>query len=103
MALGEPDASGRRKPIPQEGSEYVITADTVIMAIGTKPNPLISATTSGLEVNSRKCLVADENLQTTKKGVFAGGDAVTGAATVILAMGAGKKAAKSIKEYLENR
>ena len=103
MALGEPDASGRRKPVPQEGSEYVITADTVIMAIGTKPNPLISATTSGLEVNSRKCLVADENLQTTKKGVFAGGDAVTGAATVILAMGAGKKAAKSIREYLENR
>lgn len=101
MELGEPDESGRRSPVPIEGSEYVIDVDTVIMALGTSPNPLIPSTTKGLEVNKRKCIVAEEETgRTTKKGVYAGGDAVTGAATVILAMGAGKKAAKAIHEYL---
>lgn len=100
MELGEPDASGRRKPIPVEGSEFQIEADCMIMAIGTSPNPLIRSTTPGLEVNRRGCLVVDENEMTTKDGVYAGGDAVTGAATVISAMGAGKKAASSIDEYL---
>lgn len=100
MELGEPDASGRRRPIPVEGSEFQIEADCMIMAIGTSPNPLIRSTTPGLEVNSRGCLVVDENEMTTKDGVYAGGDAVTGAATVISAMGAGKKAASSIDEYL---
>ena len=100
MEHGEPDASGRRRPIPVEGSEFQIEADCMIMAIGTSPNPLIRSTTPGLEVNRRGCLVVDENEMTTKDGVYAGGDAVTGAATVISAMGAGKKAASSIDEYL---
>ena len=100
--LGEPDASGRRSPIPIEGSEFEIPADTVIMALGTSPNPLISRTTAGLETTRKGCLVADEQGATTRKGVFAGGDAVTGAATVILAMGAGRKAAKAIDEYLKS-
>ena len=104
MELGEPDASGRRRPVEIPGSEYDIQVDTVIMALGTSPNPLISSTTKGLETNRRKCIVADEeNGQTSKEGVFAGGDAVTGAATVILAMGAGKAGAKGIDEYLSGR
>ena len=96
MELGEPDESGRRKPVVKEGSEYVMDVDTVIMSLGTSPNPLISSTTKGLETNKWKCIVADEHGLTTKEGVYAGGDAVTGAATVILAMGAGKKAAEAI-------
>lgn len=104
MELGEPDASGRRSPIVIEGSEFVIDVDTVIMSLGTSPNPLISSTTEGLEVNKRRCIIADEEHgKTTKEGVFAGGDAVTGAATVILAMGAGKTAAKGIDEYLSQK
>ena len=104
MELGEPDASGRRRPVEVEGSEYDIEVDTVIMSLGTSPNPLISSTTKGLETNRRKCIVAEEeNGQTSKEGVFAGGDAVTGAATVILAMGAGKAGAKGIDEYLRNK
>ena len=104
MELGEPDESGRRSPVEIPGSEYDIECDTVIMSLGTSPNPLISSTTEGLEVNRRKCIVADEtNGQTSKCAVFAGGDAVTGAATVILAMGAGKAAAKGIDEYLSNK
>lgn len=100
MELGEPDASGRRSPEKIEGSEFVIDVDAVIMAIGTSPNPLIRSTTKGLETNRRGCLVVDENMMTAKENVYAGGDAVTGAATVILAMGAGKKAAKAIDEKL---
>lgn len=101
MELGEPDESGRRSPVKIPGSEFELELDTVIMSLGTSPNPLISSTTKGLEVNRRKCIVAkEENGATTKPGVFAGGDAVTGAATVILAMGAGKAAAKGIDEYL---
>ena len=101
MELGEPDASGRRRPVEIPGSEFVIDCDTVIMSLGTSPNPLISSTTEGLEVNRRKCIVADEEHgKTSKEGVYAGGDAVTGAATVILAMGAGKAGAKGIDEYL---
>jgi len=101
MELGEPDESGRRRPVEIPGSEFVIDVDTVIMSLGTSPNPLISSTTCGLETNRRKCLIADEETGlTTKDKVYAGGDAVTGAATVILAMGAGKKAAKAIDEYL---
>ena len=101
MELGEPDASGRRRPVEIPGSEFVIDCDTVIMSLGTSPNPLISSTTKGLEVNRRKCIVADEEYgKTSKEGVYAGGDAVTGAATVILAMGAGKAGAKGIDEYL---
>jgi len=104
MELGEPDASGRRRPVEIEGSEFVIDVDTVIMSLGTSPNPLISSTTKGLEVNNRKCIVADEDFgKTSKEGVFAGGDAVTGAATVILAMGAGKNAARGIDHYLRNK
>ena len=103
MELGEPDESGRRRPVEVEGSEFDIECDTVIMALGTNPNPLIPATTEGLEVNKWKCIIADENGQTTKEGVFAGGDSVTGSATVILAMGAGKDAAKGIDEYLSNK
>lgn len=104
MELGEPDASGRRRPVEKPDSEFEIELDTVIMSLGTSPNPLISSTTSGLETNRWKCIVADETTgQTTKEGVFAGGDAVTGAATVILAMGAGKAAAKGIDEYLKNK
>ena len=101
MELGEPDDSGRRRPVEVKDSEFVMELDTVIMSLGTSPNPLISSTTEGLEVNKWKCIVADENNgKTTKEGVYAGGDAVTGAATVILAMGAGKAAAKGIDEYL---
>ena len=104
MELGEPDASGRRSPVEIKGSEFEIELDTVIMSLGTSPNPLISSTTEGLETNRRKCIVAQEaNGATSKAGVFAGGDAVTGAATVILAMGAGKAAAKGIHEYLTNQ
>lgn len=101
MELGEPDASGRRSPHAVEGSEFDIECDVVIMALGTSPNPLIKQTTKGLEVNKRGCLVANEDGATTRPGVFAGGDAVTGAATVILAMGAGRRAAKAINAYLE--
>ena len=101
MELGEPDESGRRRPVEIAGSEFTLDVDTVIMSLGTSPNPLISSTTEGLDVNRWKCIVADEeNGATTKEGVYAGGDAVTGAATVILAMGAGKAAAKGIDEYL---
>ena len=104
MELGEPDASGRRRPIEVPGSEYDIEVDTVIMSLGTSPNPLISSTTKGLDVNRRKCIVADEETgRTSKEGVYAGGDAVTGAATVILAMGAGKAGAKGIDEYLKSK
>ena len=104
MELGEPDESGRRSPVEIPGSEFFIECDAVIMSLGTSPNPLISSTTEGLDTNRRKCIVANEaNGQTSKDGVFAGGDAVTGAATVILAMGAGKAAAKGIDEYLSNK
>lgn len=104
MELGEPDDSGRRRPVVIPGSEYVIEVDTVIMALGTSPNPLISSTTEGLETNRWKCIVAsEENGATSKEGVYAGGDAVTGAATVILAMGAGKSAAQGIHEYLSKK
>ena len=104
MELGEPDASGRRRPVEVEGSDYTIDCDTVIMSLGTSPNPLISNTTDGLDVNKHKCIVADEaNGQTSREGVFAGGDAVTGAATVILAMEAGKAGARGIHEYLSNK
>lgn len=104
MELGEPDESGRRSPVEIEGSEFTIDVDTVIMSLGTSPNPLISSTTAGLDTNKRKCIVASEETgMTSKPGVFAGGDAVTGAATVILAMGAGKAAAKGIHEYLSQK
>ncbi len=104
MELGEPDASGRRRPVEVPGSEFVMELDTVIMSLGTSPNPLISSTTEGLETNKWKCIVAsEENGQTSKEAVYAGGDAVTGAATVILAMGAGKAAAKGIDEYLSGK
>ena len=104
MELGEPDASGRRRPVEIPGSEYEIDVDTVIMSLGTSPNPLISSTTIGLDINKRKCIIADEETgKTSKDGVYAGGDAVTGAATVILAMGAGKAAAKGIDEFLKNK
>ncbi|OSB19303.1 glutamate synthase (NADPH), homotetrameric [Clostridium sporogenes] len=101
MELGEADQSGRRRPVEIEGSEYIMDVDTVIMSLGTSPNPLISSTTKGLETNKRKCIIAEEETGlTTREGVYAGGDAVTGAATVILAMGAGKQAASAIDEYL---
>ena len=101
MELGEPDESGRRSPVVIEGSEFTMDVDTVIMSLGTSPNPLISSNTPGLEVNKRRCIIAEEETGlTTREGVYAGGDAVTGAATVILAMGAGKKAAAAIDEYL---
>ena len=104
MELGEPDASGRRRPIVKEGSEFVLDVDTMIMSIGTSPNPLIRSTTPGLEANAKGCIVTDgDNGLTTREGVYAGGDAVTGAATVILAMGAGKAAAKAIDEYIKNK
>lgn len=104
MELGEPDESGRRRPVEVKGSEFDIEADTVIMALGTSPNPLISSTTEGLNVNKWKCIVADEEFgKTSKEGVYAGGDAVTGAATVILAMGAGKAGARGIEEYLSSK
>lgn len=103
MELGEPDESGRRSPVEIPGSEFDIETDTVIMSLGTSPNPLIARTTEGLETNRRGCIVADESGATSRPGVFAGGDAVTGAATVILAMGAGRKAAAAIHEYLTNK
>ena len=103
MELGEPDASGRRKPVEIPGSEFVMDLDAVIMSLGTSPNPLIRSTTPGLETNDHGCLIVDENESTTKEGVYAGGDAVTGAATVILAMGAGKKAAAAIDEYIKSK
>ena len=104
MELGEPDATGRRSPIPVENSEFEISCDTVIMALGTRPNPLISSTTDNLEINRKRCIVAsEEDGKTSLEGVFAGGDAVSGSATVILAMGAGKRAAKGIDEYLRSR
>ena len=104
MELGEPDASGRRRPVAIPGSEFVLDVDTVIMSLGTSPNPPISSTTIGLDTNKRKCIIADEETgKTSKDGVYAGGDAVTGAATVILAMGAGKAAAKGIHEFLSNK
>lgn len=104
MELGKPDATGRRRPVEITGSEFELELDMVIMALGTSPNPLISATTEGLEVNKRQCIIADENDgSTSKEGVYAGGDAVTGAATVILAMGAGKAAAKGIDDYFSNK
>ena len=104
MELGEPDASGRRSPVEIPGSEFEMELDTVIMSLGTSPNPLISSTTIGLDTNKRKCIIADEeNGKTTKDGVYAGGDAVTGAATVILAMGAGKSAAQGIDEFIKGK
>ncbi len=104
MELGEPDASGRRRPVEIPGSEFTLDVDTVIMSLGTSPNPLISSTTIGLDVNKRKCIIADEETgKTSKDGVYAGGDAVTGAATVILAMGAGKAAAKGIHAFLSEK
>ena len=104
MELGEPDASGRRRPIEKEGSNFLLDVDCVVVAIGNSPNPLIRSTTHGIEANKRGCLVVDDNtLQTTREGVYAGGDAVTGAATVILAMGAGKHAARSIDEYIRSK
>ncbi|MEM0530432.1 NADPH-dependent glutamate synthase [Zongyangia sp. HA2173] len=103
MQLGEPDASGRRRPMAIEGSNFELPVDSVIMAIGTSPNPLIRTTTKGIEANNRGCLVVDESMCTTREGVYAGGDAVTGAATVILAMGAGKTAAASIDKYIKEK
>jgi glutamate synthase (NADPH/NADH) small chain len=100
MELGEPDAKGRRRPVPIPGSEFVLDVDTVIIAIGTSPNPLIKSTTKGLEVNNHGGIIVNEDGLTSREGVYAGGDAVTGAATVISAMGAGKVAAKGIDEYL---
>jgi glutamate synthase (NADPH/NADH) small chain len=101
MELGEPDESGRRRPVPIAGSEFDIETDVVIMALGTSPNPLIANTTAGLDTDRYGCIVADDLGSTSRTGVFAGGDAVTGAATVILAMGAGRKAAAAIDEYLK--
>ena len=103
MELGEPDEKGRRRPIAVPDSEFILDVDTVIMSIGTSPNPLIKDTTAGLEVNNRGGIIVTEQGATTKEGVYAGGDAVTGAATVISAMGAGKIAAKAIIEYLESK
>lgn len=103
MELGEPDASGRRRPQEIKGSNFILDVDCMIMAIGTSPNPLIRSTTEGLQTNRKGCLVADENGLTTREGVYAGGDAVTGAATVILAMGAGKTAAKAMDEYIQQK
>ena len=103
MKLGEPDESGRKRPIVIEGSEFVLDVDTVIMSLGTSPNPLITSTTEGLDINKRKCIIANENGLTSREGVYAGGDAVTGAATVISAMGAGKKSAKAIDEYIKEK
>ena len=103
MELGEPDESGRRSPKEVPGSEFDIPCDTVIMSLGTSPNPLIASTTKGLDTNRKGCLVASEAGATTREGVFAGGDAVTGAATVILAMGAGRKAAAAIDAYIKSK
>ena len=101
MELGEPDASGRRRPVEVPGSEFELEVDTVIMSLGTSPNPLIRSTTPGLDTNRKGCLIVNEDAMTTREGVFAGGDAVTGAATVILAMGAGKKGAAAIHEFCQ--
>ena len=103
MELGEPDASGRRRPVEIPGSEFILDVDTVVMSLGTNPNPLIRSTTPGLDTNRKGCLIVDENEMTTREGVFAGGDAVTGAATVILAMGAGKKAAEAIDKFIQSK
>ncbi|MBS7368644.1 MAG: NADPH-dependent glutamate synthase [Oscillospiraceae bacterium] len=103
MELGEPDASGRRRPVEKPDSEFVLDVDCVVMSIGTSPNPLIRNTTKGLETNKHGCFIADENGLTSREGVYAGGDAVTGAATVILAMGAGKTAAKAMDEYIRSK
>ena len=103
MELGEPDESGRRSPVVAKGSEFILDVDTVIMSIGTSPNPLIRTTTQGIEANKWGCLVVNEDMLTTREGVYAGGDAVTGAATVILAMGAGKTAADAIDEYIQSK
>ena len=103
MELGEPDASGRRSPVEKPGSEFDVACDVVILALGTSPNPLIASTTSGLETTRRGCIAADERGATSRPGVFAGGDAVTGAATVILAMGAGRAAARAIDEYVRSK
>ncbi len=104
MELGEPDASGRRRPIVKEGSGFELEVDTMIMSIGTSPNPLIRSTTPGLDTNRHGCIITEEETGlTSRQGVYAGGDAVTGAATVILAMGAGKQAAKAIDEYIRNK
>ncbi len=104
MELGEPDASGRRRPVVKEGSEFELETDTVIMSIGTSPNPLIRSTTPGLDTNRHGCIITEEETGlTSREGVYAGGDAVTGAATVILAMGAGKHAAKAIDEYIKSK
>ena len=104
MELGEPDASGRRKPVEVKGSEFIMDIDSVIMSLGTSPNPMIARATDNLQINKRGCLIVEEDTgKTTKDSVYAGGDAVTGAATVILAMGAGKKAAKAIDEHLRNQ
>ena len=104
MELGEPDASGRRRPIVKEGSEFTLDIDTMIMALGTSPNPLIRSTTPGLEANKHGCIITQgEDGLTSREGVYAGGDAVTGAATVILAMGAGKNAAAAIDEYIKSK
>jgi glutamate synthase (NADPH/NADH) small chain len=103
MELGEPDAKGRRRPIPIPGSEFVLDVDTVVIAIGTSPNPLIKSTTKGLEVNNHGGIIVNEDGLTSREGIYAGGDAVTGAATVISAMGAGKLAAKGIDEYLSKK
>ena len=103
MELGEPDESGRRSPVVKQGSNFDVECDVVIMALGTSPNPLLKQTTAGLETTRRGCIVADESGATTREGVFAGGDAVTGAATVILAMGAGRRAAKAIDEYVKSK
>lgn len=103
MTLGEPDESGRRAPVVKPGSDFEIECDVVIMALGTSPNPLIASTTAGLETSRRGCIVADAEGATTREGVFAGGDAVTGAATVILAMGAGRRAAAAIDRYIKSK
>lgn len=103
MELGEPDESGRRRPIAKEGSNFLVEADCMIMAIGTSPNPLIRSTTEGLETNRKGCLIVDENEMTSRQGIFAGGDAVTGAATVISAMGAGKKAAAAMDQFIQKK
>ena len=104
MELGEPDASGRRRPVVKEGSEFTLDVDTMIMSIGTSPNPLIRSTTPGLETNRHGCIVTNgEDGLTSREGVYAGGDAVTGAATVILAMGAGKQAARAIDAYIRGK
>ena len=103
MELGEPDASGRRRPVEVKGSNFEIPVEAVVMSIGTSPNPLLRKTTSGMEANKHGCLIVNDDMKTTKDGVSAGGDAVTGAATVILAMGAGKTAAESIHEYLQSK